>query len=77
MDICRLQFAIGRCVWMLRLLAQSARSGGIKPEKRKITVVNPDQNVRERFSLLFPNAEFRGERFDTWLSDCLRRDELV
>src|SRR5262249_23157094 len=52
-------------VWMLRLLAQSARSGGISPWDRKITVVNRDSRVRQRFSFLFPKMDFRKEDFDS------------
>jgi hypothetical protein len=54
-------------VWILRLLAQSARSGGMKPEERLITVVNPDIGARKRFALLFPNAQFEHKLFEEWL----------
>ncbi|MGI0085910.1 MAG: SIR2 family protein, partial [Nitrososphaerales archaeon] len=40
-------------VWMLRLLAQSLKSGPRRPEPRSIVVVNPDQKANERFGLLF------------------------
>jgi hypothetical protein len=42
-------------VWMLRLLAQSVRSGG--KGVREITVVDPSEAVLRRFQLLFPKAQ--------------------
>lgn len=56
-------------VWMLRLLAQSYRSGVVVPRTREIEVVNPDIAVRDRFSLLFPNLIFRQQTFDEWLAE--------
>jgi hypothetical protein len=56
-------------VWILRLLAQSARSGGIRPEKRLVTVVNPDPDSRKRFASLFPKANFQAKVFEEWLND--------
>ena len=56
-------------VWILRLLAQSARSGGIKPQERLVTVVNPDPDSRKRFALLFPKANFEARVFEEWLND--------
>jgi hypothetical protein len=53
-------------VWMLRLLAQSSRSGGIVPRDRKIVVVNSDPQVEQRFSLLFPEVDFRQMDFGVW-----------
>jgi hypothetical protein len=53
-------------VWMLRLLAQSARSGGITPRNREIVVVNSDPQVKHRFSLLFPDVDFRQMDFGAW-----------
>jgi hypothetical protein len=55
-------------VWILRLLAQSARSGGIKPRERFVTVVNPDPDSRRRFALLFPKANFEVRVFEEWLN---------
>jgi hypothetical protein len=53
-------------VWMLRLLAQSARSGGIPPRQRNIVVVNTDPQVKQRFSLLFPGVDFCEMDFGAW-----------
>ena len=56
-------------VWILRLLAQSSRSGGIKPERRLVTVVNPDPASKKRFAMLFPKAKFEAKVFEEWLKD--------
>lgn len=63
-------------VWMLRLLIQSARSGSIGLESRRITVVNPDLNVARRFRLLFPSLEFKQQTFEAWLDDSNRNRTL-
>ena len=57
-------------VWMLRLLAQSARSAGIRWSERKIIIVNRDADTWERFAIIFPNAQFREQTFDDWISFC-------
>ena len=64
-------------VWMLRLLAQSARSGGISTWDRKITVVNRDPRVRRRFSFLFPKMDFREEDFNSWITTCRNQGGLA
>lgn len=64
-------------VWMLRLLAQSAMSWHITPVKRSITVVNTDADVMQRFTLLFPNAEFRNQSFDAWVVECQNRGGIA
>lgn len=64
-------------VWMLRLLAQSLRSGGIKPAERKVTVVNLERKVRNRFSLLFPTMDFQPISFEEWLSNCTKSGGLL
>jgi len=58
-------------VWMLRLLAQSSRSGGILPRKREIVVVNKDPQVKNRFSLLFPEVTFLKMDFAAWIDSFL------
>jgi hypothetical protein len=58
-------------VWMLRLLAQSARSGAIPSRERTVTVVNPDPSVGERFRLLFPAAAVYSQDFSSWLAKCV------
>jgi hypothetical protein len=63
-------------VWILRLLAQSLRSGGIKPERRLVTVVNPDPGSRKRFALLFPKAKFEAKTFEEWLRGWHPTDSL-
>lgn len=52
-------------VWVLRMLAQSARSraGGMPT----VTVVNPDDGADRRFRLLFPDAIHERASFDEWL----------
>ena len=62
-------------VWMLRLLAQSVRSGG--GGKRRITVVDPESGVLDRFRLLFPNAAHGANRFEEYVDRCLAGNELV
>jgi hypothetical protein len=64
-------------VWMLRLLAQSARSGGGDPRRRKITVVNPDPAVGQRFKLLFPTAVPRSQNFQLWVQECVAAGKLM
>ena len=64
-------------VWMLRLLAQSARSGGAEVRHRKITVVNPDPEVSQRFRLLFPKSVGRHQNFQSWVEDCVATGNLV
>jgi hypothetical protein len=56
-------------VWILKLLLQSARSGTLPAEQRKITVVDPAASVGERFRLLFPDAVHFPGTFDSWLSE--------
>jgi hypothetical protein len=63
-------------VWMLRLLAQSCRSGSIPVHDRRIVVVNLDPNVKDRFALLFPRLDFRYESFEAWVNGCLREGRL-
>ena len=55
-------------VWMLRLLTQSVRSGGIK--SRKISVVEPSGRVLERYRLLFPQAERVAKTFEQYVMKC-------
>ena len=64
-------------VWMLRLLAQSVRSGGIKAEEREVIVVNPDATVKSRFSLLFPTLNFCQETFEEWIDNCQKHGGLT
>lgn len=54
-------------VWVLRVLAQSARSNrhGRPP---RITVVNPDHSAIGRFRLMFPGAEGVESTFGDWLA---------
>lgn len=63
-------------VWMLRLLAQSSRSGSVPVRDRRILVVNIDPNVKDRFALLFPHLDFRCETFEAWINGCLRNGRL-
>lgn len=64
-------------VWMLRLLAQSARSGDVPFRSRKIAVVNPDAAVGKRFRLLFPNANARVQDFNSWIDACVAEGRLL
>jgi hypothetical protein len=64
-------------VWMLRLLAQSARSGGSESGQRKITVVNPDPGVSQRFKLLFPVSVGRQQNFQSWIEDYVATGKLI
>ena len=64
-------------VWMLRLLAQSARSGGIDVRDRHICVINLDENVTKRFKLLFPNAVGRLETFQSWIDESIKDGSLL
>ena len=64
-------------VWMLRLLAQSDRSGNISSRSRKITVVNPDSSVTERFKLLFPNAVGKPRTFGSWIDERIAAGTLI
>jgi hypothetical protein len=63
-------------VWMLRLLAQSKKSGSIRPEARRIIVVNPDPAVRQRFGLLFPKMAFHEMPLSKWIEDCRKKGEV-
>ena len=63
-------------VWMLRLLAQSARSGEVAFRSRTITVVNPDATVGQRFRLLFPNTHTRVQDFSSWVDACVTEGRL-
>jgi len=63
-------------VWMLRLLAQSYRSGPPRSEPRKIIVVNPEPIVKKRFGLLFSNLVFHEISFSDWIEDCRRKGEI-
>lgn len=63
-------------VWMLRLLAQSLKSGPPRSEPRSIIVVNPDQTVKQRFSLLFPNLVFHEISFSEWIEECRRNGKI-
>lgn len=63
-------------VWMLRLLAQSLKSGGIAPKSREIIVVNPEAATRERFAVLFPRLTFDQQKFEDWLAKCETRGGL-
>lgn len=62
-------------VWMLRLLAQSVRSGRTGRE-RSIALVNPDPEVLKRFGLLFPVRRV-GRYFDACIDRCRDEDRLV
>jgi len=64
-------------VWMLRLLAQSARSGGSESGQRKITVVNPDPDVLQRFKLLFPVSAGREQNFQSWIEEYVAAGKLI
>jgi hypothetical protein len=59
-------------VWMLRVLLQSMRSGGVGG-RRDIIVVNPNAQVGQRFKLLFPSAKHRAEKFDEWVAASVAR----
>lgn len=54
-------------VWMLRLLAQSLKSGPRRVEPRSIVVVNPDPIVKQRFGLLFSNLVFNEISLSGWI----------
>lgn len=58
-------------VWMLRLLAQSARSGKVRKGSRRVIVVNPDSVAARRFRVLFPSAVAHEVDFAQWVSDCI------
>jgi len=64
-------------VWMLRLLAQSARSGGIPLSRRRVTVVNPNRDVATRIALLFGKVDSYEQTFATWLDTCYSRKQLL
>lgn len=64
-------------VWMLRLLAQSARSGGVDTHIRRVTVVNPDSSALYRFRLLFPTAKGYLGTFDSWIGQCIQQGALL
>jgi len=64
-------------VWMLRLLAQSARSGSVASSSRTIAVVNPDTAVVQRFRLLFPTANARVQDFNAWVDACAVEGRLL
>lgn len=53
-------------VWMLRLLAQSVRSGGHQTRKIEVVDLNPD--TFDRYRLLFPEAIFQECSFHDWLT---------
>lgn len=55
-------------VWVLRLLAQSARSFELRLEDREIEIVNPDKTAGQRFKLLFPQAIIHNMTFGHWLA---------
>jgi hypothetical protein len=63
-------------VWMLRLLAQSLKSGPRRSEPRSIIVVNPDRIVKQRFSLLFSNLVFHEISFSEWIEECRRNGKI-
>jgi hypothetical protein len=63
-------------VWMLRLLAQSLKSGPRRPEPRSIVVVNPDPIVKQRFGLLFSNLVFHEISFSGWIDECRKKGEI-
>lgn len=63
-------------VWMLRLLAQSYKSGPSRSEPRRIIVVNPDLAVKQRFGLLFSNLLFHEISFSGWIEDCRGKGEI-
>ena len=62
-------------VWMLRLLAPSMRSGG--QGRRRVSIVEPDPAVVERFRLLFPHADHAAPTFDDYLASCHAAGNLV
>jgi hypothetical protein len=64
-------------VWMLRLLAQSVRSGGARARDRRIIVVNPDEAVSERFKLVLPLTAQHTLTFDAWADACLAAGGLI
>jgi hypothetical protein len=63
-------------VWMLRLLAQSFKSGQFRPDARRIIVVNPDPSVKQRFGLLFSNLVYHQMSFSEWIDDCKGKSEI-
>ncbi len=57
-------------VWMLRLLAQSLRSGIRDGSKREISVVDPNPETFQRFRLIFKDAEASEGTFGEWWERC-------
>jgi SIR2-like protein len=55
-------------VWMLRLLAQSVRSG--PKSVRQWSIVDPNNDVLERFRLLFPRATSGARTFAEYVERC-------
>jgi hypothetical protein len=62
-------------VWMLRLLAQSIRSG--KRRERQVIVINPERDVLDRFRLLFPSACRGSKTFEEYIDACRAAGRLV
>lgn len=62
-------------VWMLRLLAQSVKSGG--KGTREITIVDPSEAVLRRFRLLFPSARPGAPTFEEHIERAWRIGSLM
>lgn len=63
-------------VWMLRLLAQSVRSGKLG-RQRQVSVIDPVPDVLDRFRMLFPGVTKGAETFEEYLKACRAAGRVV